>query len=137
MYAFNLESGGVKVKLEAVFLGRDLQVWLTGGAAHIGAAAVAVPRPGLKNAGRISADASVVTVSGHKEDLLARELAIKLAAALNATVAVTAGLHWDNAGPGQIAMAEELSLKLADMLLADIGRESGMRAITPDKKGGN
>lgn len=79
-------------------LGGDLQVVLSGGdKPHIGAVALAVSHPGLGDPDRTDASVSVLTVTGHKEDELARHLARTLACALNATVCATCGIHVDQA----------------------------------------
>jgi hypothetical protein len=81
-------------------IGCDLLVALWGGEKpHIGAVAVACPRPSAKNTGGISASASVICLSGHQEDELARKMALSLASALNKTVVVSAGMHWNDIGP--------------------------------------
>lgn len=123
MYDLELSAKGVTVKLNAAFIGEDLLVWLSGGVAHIGAVALAVPRPGLGNGDKISADASIMTVGGHKEDLLARKIALALAAKLNAKVCVSAGLHWDAATPARIETAKELCGRLAKTLLMHIAKD--------------
>jgi len=40
--------------------------------------------------------ASVICFPTHKEDVVVRMVSEKLAAALDANVVVTAGIHWDN-----------------------------------------
>lgn len=128
MYDLELSAKGVTVKLNAAFVGKDLLVWLTGGQAHIGAVALATPRPSLKDGEKISADASVMAVSGHKEDLLARKIALALAAKLNIPVCVTAGLHWDAATPTRIETATELSGRLTKALLMHISKDQAAKA---------
>ena len=77
-------------------IGRDLLVAIWGGERpHIGAVAVAQPRPSLKDAGLRSATASVFCYPGHKDDIIAKEAAEKISSDLNANVTVTAGMHWD------------------------------------------
>lgn len=120
MYELALNAKGVDVKLNAAFLGKDLLVWLTGGAAHIGAVAVAVPRPSLNENGGISADVSVIATGGHKEDMLARKIALALAGKLNVKVSVVAGMHWNNVTEEQLMVAQALSAKLAKGLLEQI-----------------
>ena len=120
MYDLELSAKGVTVKLNAAFVGKDLLVWLTGGQAHIGAVALAVPRPSLRDDDKVSADATVMTVGGHKEDLLARKIALALATKLNVQVCVSAGLHWDSATPTRIETAKELSGRLTKTLLMHI-----------------
>ena len=50
----------------------------------------------------ISASASVLCRLGHKDDLPAREAALRLASKFNTNVAVTAGLHIDDADSDDI-----------------------------------
>jgi len=96
-------EGASQVEVRAHWVGRDLVVTIGGGThAHVGAVAVAQPRPSLKGDGSVSATASVIALLGHKEDELARWAALHLAAKLNRTVVVTAGLHVDNATMEQI-----------------------------------
>ena len=88
--AYNLKAG---VRL----LGKDLLVAIWGGEKpHIGAVAVAQPRPSLSDPAVTGATASVFCFLGHKEDEPAKAAAEILAATLNTQVVVTAGMHWDN-----------------------------------------
>ncbi len=85
------------VKAEVVRVGDDVLVRIWGGEKpHIGAVAAALPRPSLADASRTSATTSVLAFPGHKEDLVARDAAKRLASALGNTVVVTAGIHWDD-----------------------------------------
>jgi gallate decarboxylase subunit D len=93
---FRIDEGGFLVEALCQRLGNDYLVAIWGGAAHIGAVAMAQPRPSLADPARMSASASVFCYVGHKEDELAKKASEKLAAALEAKVVVTAGLHWDN-----------------------------------------
>ncbi len=88
--AYNLEAAVRKI-------GDDILVAIWGGEKpHIGAVAVAQPRPSLKDSRKVSASASVFCFVGHKEDNLAKTVSEKLASALKTPVVVTAGIHWDN-----------------------------------------
>lgn len=83
--------------------GSDISLNIGGGVLpHIGAVAVAEPRPSLRQYGSRSASCSVLCMLGHKDDLLAREGAIKLAAATGSRTVVTVGLHIDNVTPKDI-----------------------------------
>lgn len=87
-------SGRVSLTLTAQRLGLDLSVCLFGGdVPHIGAVAVAQPRPSLRNAEENSASCSVITLTGHKEDEPARATALFLAQKLNVAVTVACGIH--------------------------------------------
>ena len=91
------ESGQYDIEAYIRVIGKDILVAIWGGERpHIGAIAVAQPRPSLKDPECISSTASVYCLLGHKEDDLAKAASEVLAAALNTTVVVTAGIHWDN-----------------------------------------
>ncbi len=101
--AYNLEAAVLK-------LGPDWLVSIWGGERpHIGAVAMAQPRPSLKDKNRISATASVFCFLGHKEDAIVKEASEGLAASLNANVVVTAGIHWDDVDPEGIQRIVENS----------------------------
>jgi hypothetical protein len=109
------------IEAEAVRLGPDVLVYIWGGERpHIGAVAAAQPRPSLADPDKISATASVLTYVGHKEDLVAREVAQTLAALLNTNIVVTAGIHWDGLSADGVGIVvercREITAKLGDAL---------------------
>jgi len=85
---------------------------------HIGAVAVAVPRKSLTGDGSDSASASVICITGHKEDEIARQIALRLSSAWQCVVTVSAGVHIDDATKDDIVLLyanmQELSEKLPD-----------------------
>ncbi len=90
-------SGSFDIEARLGWIGDDLLVSIFGGEKpHIGAVAAAHPRPSLKNPTVISATASVICYTAHKEDDLAKHAAEILSAILNTRVVVTAGIHWDH-----------------------------------------
>ena len=90
-------SGSYDIEADIQRIGADFLVCIYGGEIpHIGAVAAAHPRPSLKDPAEMSATASVICYTAHKEDDLAKQAAETLAAALNTRVVVTAGIHWDN-----------------------------------------
>lgn len=93
----------VKLALAAWRAGNDYVVVVSGGVAHVGCAVLAVPRPSLKGDGTISSTASVINVSGHKDDAICRAVAERMCMATNATVACTGGVHVDGITAEQIA----------------------------------
>ena len=102
-------DGLFRVEAEAVRIGVDVLVYAWGGnRPHIGSVAAAQPRASLEDPSRVSATASVITFLGHKEDVLVKEVAEKMAAELDTHVVVTAGLHWDD------LKAEELAVVMAN-----------------------
>lgn len=114
---FRTGSGLHAVTATAVFCGEDLLLAIGGGEQpHIGAVATAVPRPSLKGDGARSASVSVHCLTGHKEDQLARDIALELAKQTGRTAVVTAGLHIDDANGRDIARLEENSRVLLDQI---------------------
>jgi gallate decarboxylase subunit D len=106
------------------WIGQDVLVAVWGGEKpHIGAVAMAQPRPSLKNPAVTSATASVFSYVGHKEDELVKAASEILAAALNTRVVVTAGIHWDNIKPEGIQKIICNSKTLVDLILARIASE--------------
>jgi hypothetical protein len=99
-------------------IGEDLLVAIWGGERpHIGAVAVAQPRPSLKDPDATSASTSVFCFVGHKEDELAKASAEILSATLNTPVVVAAGIHWDNLDEEAIERIIKNSEILVDMIL--------------------
>ena len=116
-----------KYDLEAYVrsIGEDLLVAVSGGEKpHIGAVAVAQPRPSLKDPTVRSATASVICYVGHKEDDLAKHAAEKLAASFNTRVVVTAGIHWDNLSEEGIEKVIRHSRLLLDLVVDRVEAES-------------
>ena len=96
-------EGKFEVYLNAVFMGRDVAVMISGGEkSHIGAVAVAIPRKSLKGDGSDSASVSVICIPGHKEDELVQITAKRLSTMCGCHVTVTAGLHIDRATSSDI-----------------------------------
>lgn len=107
-----------KVEIIAVPVGEDLMVMLQGGQRpHIGAVAVSIPRPSLKNPEITSATTSVYALVGHKEDELAKAAAQRLASALNKNVVLTAGIHVENIPAEGIEIVEKNCRILLESLI--------------------
>ncbi|MFH1821685.1 MAG: hypothetical protein ABH852_04510 [Methanobacteriota archaeon] len=99
-------SAGVgkhKVDLTLTLIGHDVVAIISGGnKPHVGAVAVAIPRPSLKDASKISSTSSVFTLVGHKDDEVAKMASEALASKLNKVAVVSAGIHTDNASESDI-----------------------------------
>jgi len=107
-------------------IGEDLLVAIWGGEKpHIGAVAVAQPRPSLKDESVVSATASVFCYLGHKDDIIAKEAAEKLSATLNTNVTVTAGVHWDDIDEAGIKAIIANSQRLVNMIIEKIAAQEG------------
>jgi hypothetical protein len=124
---FSIKTEGDAYNLSASvrLIGEDVLVAIWGGEIpHIGAVAVAQPRPSLRDPDVTSSSASVICRVGHKEDELAKAAAEILAAALETHVVVTAGIHWDNLAPEAIQRIVRNSEILVEMILARLVAET-------------
>jgi hypothetical protein len=108
----------------AVLIGDDLLACLWGGTdPHIGAVAVALPRPSGKDSSMTSATASVLTMLGHKEDMVVKIVSETLSARLNKNVVVTAGIHWDHLDQEGIRQILDHCRWLAEQIAEIVERE--------------
>lgn len=109
------------------YCGRDLVVMIGGGTVpHIGAVALGVSRFSLADSAKISATASVLCRTGHKEDLLARHAALSIAGRLNINVVVMVGIHVDKAKAEEITTMERNFNELLKKILRYLGIEENV-----------
>jgi hypothetical protein len=117
-------DGREAVTLRLQRQGRDLVVTISGGAAHVGAVAVASPEGGTSG----ESCHEVCVVPGHKEGPLADRAAHRLAGITGRTVVVVAGIHQDRATPAEIEAivtnVEEGVARLAERLAPPAGGTS-------------
>jgi len=112
------ETGAYDLRAAVRRIGDDILVAIWGGEKpHIGAVAMAQPRPSLKDPSATSASTSVYCFVGHKEDALANATATTLASRLKTRTVVTAGMHWDNLDPESIRAVQANSALLTDLIL--------------------
>lgn len=110
-----------RIVCTAMLAGEDVTVLIQGGERpHVGAVAMAVPRPSLNDPARTSATASVLAVTGHKDDELARAVSLHLAAELSCVVVVVAGVHIDGADEGDIEEIVTNTRQAAHLLVGAI-----------------
>lgn len=118
-------TGRVEVSLQACYVGKDLQVTIAGGdRPHIGAVALSCRHPALKDSSRDDVSTSVLAVPGHKEDLLARNAAQRIAAGTGLTTAVCCGIHLEQISRSEIHIVEVLVEQLVDELVERVRVES-------------
>jgi hypothetical protein len=123
---FTIRTRKEAYNLEALVkgIGEDLLIAIWGGdRPHIGAVAVAQPRPSLRDKSEISATASVFCYVGHKDDVIAKEAAEKISSALNTNVTVAVGIHWDDIDEAGITCVMENSRELIEMITERVRRE--------------
>lgn len=118
-------EGKYQVNLHAQFCGRDLSLSIFGGEVpHIGAVAVAVPRKSLKEDGSNSASASVICITGHKEDEMARSIALLLSSKWMCNVTVSAGIHIDEATSDDINILGQNTKKLVNKFIEKVNKQN-------------
>jgi hypothetical protein len=112
-----IDDGRYSIRCELCRCGDDISLAVSGGdRPHIGAVALAAPRPSLSDETKLSATVSSICVTGHKDDELARNAANKLAAKYNCVVVVSVGLHIDNASSDDIGHLYENFLRLMEQV---------------------
>lgn len=110
---------------QAQFIGTDILVSIFGGTRpHIGSVVVSTPRKSLKYPEKTSATSSIINITGHKDEAIARMFSEKIAAAFSCTTVAVAGFHVDNLSPGEIdtvlSYAGTLCLQTIDSLKGKI-----------------
>lgn len=121
--SLNAGEGKYKVCLHALFCGKDASVCIFGGdMPHIGAVAVAVPRKSLTGDGSDSASASVICITGHKEDEMARLVALRLSSKWLCNVTVSAGIHIHDAKKDDIAILNRNIEELMENLIEKVNQ---------------
>jgi len=114
------KEGRFEISATVKPLGEDLLIVLKGGKSHIGAVAIGEPRPSLRDEGKISATGSVYTFLGHKEDVIAKEMAEEVAKGLRKRTVVVAGMHWDEISPEEIEKVIEACHRLTKKIIKEV-----------------
>ena len=123
--SYSAKNGRFLIEALVQEIGADLLVSIWGGTRpHIGAVGMAVPRPSLRDSSRWSATSSNFTFTGHKEDLLVKEVSEAIAASLHKNVVVTAGIHWDDLNPRELVMVQNLAQQLVQKICRGTVRPS-------------
>ncbi|MBI5375762.1 MAG: hypothetical protein HZA77_10015 [Candidatus Schekmanbacteria bacterium] len=100
---FSIGRGRAKLDFSVIILGNDISISISGGTKpHVGAVALSIPRPSLKNNEKMSSTTSLLAVTGHKDDEVAKSVAEKVASSTGKTVVTIAGIHIDNASVKEI-----------------------------------
>lgn len=102
------ELSYTKLIVKIFRIGNDIHITLQGGEKpHIGCVVLAVPRPSMEGNGTRSSTASVLNVTGHKDEILCRWLAEQMAARENAVTVCCGGFHMDHITKEQIREVKE------------------------------
>jgi hypothetical protein len=116
----HVEDAPTSTRLEAVCVecGEDLVVVVCGGVRyHVGAAALAISIPSLKDPSTPTNSSYLVAVPGHKEEGLARDGALRLSRALRRNVVMTVGIHDDEITSERIGHYVALFGRLMDEIV--------------------
>jgi hypothetical protein len=98
-------TGRYRIEVLTTLTAEGLIVQILGGEKpHVGAVALALPRPSLSSPGELRASTTVVPLYGHRDDEIARPAAEKLAVACAQPVVVVAGVHIEAATREEIEM---------------------------------
>lgn len=115
------QAAGTELRLSICQIGEDLLAVLEGGSRpHIGCAVQAVARPSLKNDGSRGTTASVLNLTGHKDEHLCRKVAEELCRAYGVTVVCTGGVHLDDITSGQIVEISEAIDEMIAVLIRSV-----------------
>lgn len=117
-FSTSVKEGRFLLQARVILVGDDLLVSIWGGThPHIGAVALALPRPSLKDKKKTSATSSVLTVLGHKEDQTVKAVSETLSAIFKKNTVVTAGIHWDDLKSDEIKEIVRLTDKLSQKII--------------------
>ncbi len=109
------------VEATAIATSAGVTIHVSGGdRPHVGAVAMGVPRPSLRDPARTSATVSVLAVTGHKDDELARPLAALAAARLNEVAVVVVGVHVEGATADEVARLAESARQAVELVLQQL-----------------
>lgn len=111
-----------KLTVRLISQGADYLILLSGGERpHIGCTVLAVPRPSLRSDKKeLSSTASVINVTGHKDEQLCRYLAEKVAAGTGTVTVCTGGFHVDGITESQIREVVGAVKAITDEILAAV-----------------
>ncbi|MBA4390020.1 MAG: hypothetical protein C0399_03685 [Syntrophus sp. (in: bacteria)] len=121
-WSISEKRGGFEVYAQVNIMGDDLLVVLSGGKIHIGAIAMAQPRPSLDDPKKISATSSVYTYVGHKEDVIVKSISEELSKELNRKAVVVAGIHWDKLALSDIKVITGICSRLTKRIIKEVGK---------------
>ena len=91
---------------------------------HVGSVTVSIPRPSLMDSDRTSVTSSVINLPSHKEELVGRPAAERLAIALDQPVVCVAGIHVDGATSDELSILTEHSDAVVRILMQKIERKT-------------
>lgn len=109
---------GSYLEVSIGMIGEDILVCVEGGnRPHIGCVVQAVPRLSLTGDGSGSATASVLNLTGHKDEYLCRKLAEKICSTFGTTTVCTGGFHIDGMSKEQIKKVMKVNEEITEEMV--------------------
>lgn len=126
MLKFSASIGRINMELATIEMGKDLCVVITGGDyPHLGAVAIAQARPSRQDSSKLSATTSTITLLGHQEDEIAKNVAQQVAVHTGNNVVVSCGIHLEQITAAEITEVQRLSEQLLSELLTSLKQRRG------------
>lgn len=113
-FLFLEKSGRLKIYARLFHIGDDLQIFLYGGKAHLGAVALASPE----------GEKSCCSVNGHRDYEPALKMADRLSTALGKRVGISCGIHYDRLKRSELAEILDLCERLTTRLICSLSTQS-------------
>jgi hypothetical protein len=118
---YQVGEGRMQIKLRATITSDGLVVQIFGGdRTHIGALALSLPAPSLNDPGLISCSTTVVPITGHKDDEVAKPVAEDIARSWGSPVLTVVGIHVDRASKRDIDILKNNCKLAAAELINDL-----------------
>ncbi|MDY6960063.1 MAG: hypothetical protein SVK08_13010 [Halobacteriota archaeon] len=112
MIELNYGEGRCALSLRAIMMGDDYVINIIGEGPHVGAVGV-----GNFDNGSNRASSSVITLSGHRDDRIAKEAAEKISKKTKRSTVVTVGIHLENITEREINTILSNSEQIIDIFL--------------------
>lgn len=112
MITINKEIGRIKIKLQAVKMGEDLCVIISGGKEHIGSITFSYEK-----------EANTIAFGTHKEKFVTEAVGDVLNRKYSHNFVICCGIHFDNITKEEIECVKDLALKVTEELCLKIKLE--------------
>ncbi len=120
MKLINFESkiDNFTIKTSIIEIEKDIVIIIGGGKSHIGAVGISFPTASIIEKEKTTTTTSIITLPGHKDDIIAKIFSEKLSKALNRNVVAIAGIHFDNITKEEIDKIVKCSENLCIKIVA-------------------
>ena len=115
---FAAGDGKTRLTAEVLMIGNDLCISLLGGRGHLGSVVMAEPRLSLDTlSDAYSATSSVINRVGHKDELMIRTAAEKIASSLKINVVICGGCHLEAPDKDDLQKVMDNALLIAEKII--------------------